>query len=340
MSQYIVLERINIQNANAVAGFTWGFPAITNFLGYTHALSRKLAKQVRLTGCGVVCHDHDVHAYQANPFKDVTFIQQKCPASTKKQAQKLNSKKSSNPPIIEEGKMNLIISLILAIDEQQGFHGGQAELVAFEKQVESLCYQQKLAGGTIFSMDSVSLLSGDNNGKLLRRIKGKLMPGFMLLDRANYLESHFENLQNENDQVELLDAWLDFSALQYKAVPVLKDKETPDENTPAEWEVVPKPFQGWLVPIMTGYKAISPVFEKGSIGNVRDPEVPACFVEAVHSVGEWQGIHRLGDINDCIWEYEEYKENWYLCRQKTYTDVLSAGLVNSETEFNNFLENL
>jgi CRISPR-associated protein Csy2 len=43
MSQYIVVNRIKVQNANAIAGFTWGFPAITNFLGFVQNLSRKLA---------------------------------------------------------------------------------------------------------------------------------------------------------------------------------------------------------------------------------------------------------------------------------------------------------
>jgi CRISPR-associated protein Csy2 len=36
MNQYILIERIKVQNANAIAGFTWGFPAITHFLGFVH----------------------------------------------------------------------------------------------------------------------------------------------------------------------------------------------------------------------------------------------------------------------------------------------------------------
>ena len=43
MSQYLVLSHIDTQNANSIAGLTWGFPAITQFLGFTHALSRKLS---------------------------------------------------------------------------------------------------------------------------------------------------------------------------------------------------------------------------------------------------------------------------------------------------------
>ena len=42
MKQYILLDRLKVQNANAISGFTWGFPSITHFLGFTHNLQRKL----------------------------------------------------------------------------------------------------------------------------------------------------------------------------------------------------------------------------------------------------------------------------------------------------------
>ena len=63
MSQFILIDRIKVQNANAVAGFTWGFPAITNFLGFVHNLSRKLCNKkkcmdISLKGCVVVVHEH------------------------------------------------------------------------------------------------------------------------------------------------------------------------------------------------------------------------------------------------------------------------------------------
>ncbi|MDP0953515.1 type I-F CRISPR-associated protein Csy2, partial [Klebsiella pneumoniae] len=38
----LVLPRLRIQNANAISGvFTWGFPAMTAFVGMMHALERK-----------------------------------------------------------------------------------------------------------------------------------------------------------------------------------------------------------------------------------------------------------------------------------------------------------
>ena len=41
MTSYILLEKVSVEDANCIAGFTYGFPAITGFLGFTHAISRK-----------------------------------------------------------------------------------------------------------------------------------------------------------------------------------------------------------------------------------------------------------------------------------------------------------
>jgi len=67
MSSLIIMRKMRIENANAVAGLTWGFPAITHFLGFTHALSRQLQQShgLSLDGCGVICHQQQVHAYSS-----------------------------------------------------------------------------------------------------------------------------------------------------------------------------------------------------------------------------------------------------------------------------------
>ncbi len=307
MNQYLILERVSVQNANAIAGFTWGFPAITNFLGFTHALSRKLEaiNGVRLTGCGVASHEDQVHTYQ--PYSDFEFIQQKCPAK---------GKKVVNPPIIEEGKMNLTVSLIIAVDNENTFSGDKAEEAQFEQKIKNLCYQQKLAGGTILNIQSVKFYSDNNkDNTALNKIKRKLMPSFFLLDCSEDLKKHAITQQKNNPNNELLDAWLDFSALKQKASPILKEKQKITAKTKANWEVQSKPINGWIVPIMTGYKSISDIYKAGEVENIRDETVSSCFVEAVHSVGEWKGLYRLQQLSECIWEYQ-YKDGWYICKQQ------------------------
>jgi len=77
--------------------------------------------------------------------------------------------------------------------------------------------------------------------------------------------------------------------------------------------------KGWLIPIMTGYKAISEKYPVSEVRDLRvlegDPSVDdCCFVEAVHSIAEWKSMHRISDIGEVIWKYH-YENDWYLCTQ-------------------------
>lgn len=338
MSAYIILERISVQQANAVAGFTWGFPAVTNFLGFTHNLSRKL-NEIDLIGCGVVSHNHQVHAYQASSeYADYEFIQTKNPADTKKQADKVN--KGGSPSIIEEGKMHLTVSLVI---EYEGvILGGENGLNEFKKQLETLCYQQRLAGGTIINIESIAIFSADTEKDIKknnRRIKNILLPGFVLIDKNELLELHFKKIKSQKENAELVDAWLDFSSLKYKAEPILSNEETdPTDKTKAIWDIVKKEYSGYLVPIMSGYRAISDIYPVGEVENTRDNKTKTCFVEAVHSIAQWQGAHRLSDVSDSIWKYD-FNDGYYLCKQKILSkpkeDVLSKN-INAESFFKSF----
>jgi CRISPR-associated protein Csy2 len=373
MSQYLLINCIQVQGANAIAGFTWGFPAITHFLGFTHNLSRKLRDQVafsdiQLSGCAVITHKHQVHTYGYNQF-----TQNRNPPYLKKH------NKCETPPVIEEGKMNMKVSLLIACEGNIGNRKG-----AFIEWVDVTSKRQRLAGGTILDIDIVDLftIDDDQNKGSLRTLIRRLIPGFILQDRSKFLEEHFHALQVENSGAELFDAWLDFVALKQQARPVsdrinrylVRQAELhleegpyrqllelwqlhldkpyaqkkipaqlkshfaslsknaantkllaqwcnycePDEKTDAVWEYVKKPESGFLVPIMTGYKAISQVYENYQVANTRDNETDVCFVEAIHSIGEWQGIHRIKDektLGQSLWHYDATKKHWYLCKQ-------------------------
>jgi CRISPR-associated protein Csy2 len=372
MSQFILINRIKVQNANAIAGFTWGFPAITHFLGFTHNLARKLATEeffddITLAGCAVISHEQYVHTYRSS--YDVEFTQSRNPPYL------ASHNKANTPPVIEEGKMNMTVSLLIGYE---GNIGNRQE--NFIKWLAKTCLLQRLAGGTILSIKNIETHTPiDNN---ISRIKRKLLPGFVLQDRSSYLEEYYLAQQEKNKEAELLGAWFDFIALKQKARPksdlinkhfqkwdktdsdnleeIIKlwqihlqdipyqqesiphelkgyfnqfEKEKsnekllqqwqeycfPTQETQADWEYIPKPETGYLVPIMTGYKAISPVYKNIEIANTRDSETDVCFVESAHSIGEWQSIHRLKtteELNNCLWHYH-YEENWYLCKQNT-----------------------
>ena len=372
MSKYILINQMDVQNANAIAGFTWGFPAVTHFLGFSHLLSRRLSnspfENIFLSGCSVIAHKHRVHSYK-DQHGNVYFTQNRNPPYLK------SHKKKEPPPIIEEGKMNMTVSLLIKCE---GNIGNKKE--RFILWLNNICKLQRLAGGTVLNIKAIEVISLTDES--LRNIKGKLLPGFILLDRSSYLKKHYQKLQAENDGAELSEAWLDFIALKQKARPKseeinkhfqklkLKDNDNndnhekeelgnkwnnhlqgeyqknniPDEiakyfskmennekllkewekysnptdnQTDSNWEYVPKPETGYLVPIMTGYKAISKTYKNEEIEDVRDSETDVCFVEAVHSIGEWRSVHRLNldDIKNSLWNYS-YKDNWYLCVQE------------------------
>ena len=362
MTQYILINRVNVQNANAIAGLTWGYPSITNFLGFTHSLSRKLSKSkfegIDLSGCGVVAHDHNIHTY--GNWND-KFLQHKTPPYLQ------SHNKTTQPGIIEEGRINITVSLIIGFD---GSLGNQTD--NFKDWLMKQCLLQRLAGGTILKIASINIFDIQDKNKFYL-LKHKLLPGFALVDRSNDLIEHYENKLIENPDTELLDAWLDFFSLKQKARPksdlitkhltrklktedieeqLLKDwnkhldiipyKENvpnsvstyfdtleqskqnkavlaqwhnymnPTDKTLADWEYLPKPHTGYLIPIMIGYKAISPVYENKNIANTRDSHTPICFVEATHSIGEWRGINHFrtsDDIENLLWYYD-YREHW------------------------------
>lgn len=304
---YIVFERISVQDANCIAGFTYGFPAITHFLGFGHALSRKLSlsQNLSLQGCAVICHQHQIHAYQPKGFGDYVFAQSKNPPTTR-------AKAKETPPIIEEGKMNMTVSLVMACPDLN--LSRTAEINALKQTLHDLAHQHRLAGGFIEKIAAVHVINLDEQ-KLLRKLKRLLLPGFVLMDRADLLASHYHALKQQQADVKLMETWLDFSALKYQAQPKLKEDELePTDTTEAEWLRMDKPAKGWLVPMTNGYKAISPVYPPGEVANTRDAATPVCFVEAAHSIGEWRSLHRIQQVSDMLWHYR-YEQDWYLCQQ-------------------------
>ncbi len=377
MSQYLFLNRVRVQNANAVSGFTWGFPAITHFLGFTHNLHRKLKQhpdfnEFNLQGCAVIAHDHQVHCYRTPG--GINFSQNKSAHYLELKFDKGRLKDSS---VIEEAKMNMTVSLLIGFD---GYVGNRED--DFKQWIMNMSRMQRMAGGTVLDIGSVELLDLAEASSL-RSLKRKLLPGFVLQDRSEYLSAYYENLKKKNPDAEpeLIDAWLDFSALKQKARPKsdliekhlrkqvredLNSEESeqlltcwqdhkeqpydannipatlktyftsidekgnkklleqwqnycsPTEKTDADWEYIKKPEQGYLVPIMTGYKAISQVYEKGKVAGARDNKTDVCFVESIHSIGEWQSVHRIKTteaLANSLWDYVLYEEHWYLCKQ-------------------------
>ncbi|MCE0495792.1 type I-F CRISPR-associated protein Csy2 [Vibrio salinus] len=302
MKSYLLLKKIDVQNANAIAGLTYGFPAITNFLGFAHALSRKLASKidVKLGGVAVISHKNAVHARQPSGWGDYVFALTRNPLT----------QQGNTAPINEEGRMSLQVSILIELEGiTSGDEQKKAQLIA---KLRKMVPTMRLAGGQITHVqDYVALTDEENQHKELRR----LMPGFALIDRRNYLSDHFTALQEIDPQATVMDAWCDFAALSYKATPIEGEvvSEEGEGKTKAQWDYQPKPYAGYLVPVASGYCAISKCYQPGAVTNVRDTSVPVTFAETAYTVGEWLSVHRLENIQRGIWHYHHHFP-WYVAQ--------------------------
>lgn len=318
MKHYLLLKKIDVQNANAIAGLTYGFPAMTNFLGFSHALSRKLPQTlgVNLGGVAVVSHKNNVHVRRPSGKGDYVFALTRNPLTPQ----------GNTAPINEEGRMSMQISLLIEVD---GIVGGdkQSEQDLLSN-ISRLAPAMRLAGGQITNIENIQLLTSEKEQQYALR---RLMPGFVLIDRCDYLSAHFQQLQQQNASSTLLDAWCDFASMNFKAVLQEGESITDNEETKqkANWEYQSKPNSGYLVPISTGYCAISERYDSGVVANVRDTTIPVIFAETAYSVGEWTSVHRLVNIQQGIWRYH-YEHPWYLVKGLVVQEEIPEPDVNEE----------
>jgi len=75
-----------------------------------------------------------------------------------------------------------------------------------------------------------------------------------------------------------------------------------------------RPVSGWLVPVVVGYKAISPL---AKVKSQRDPDCLHCFAENVITLGEFVMPIRFQSIEEFLW-YPEIDEDkgFYIYQQK------------------------
>ena len=289
----LLLPRLRIQNANAISGpLTWGFPAVTAFTGFVHALHRTMSAELDITldGVGVVCHRHEDQTSQPAGKRTRIFNLTRNPVG----------KDGSTSAIVEEGRIHLEISLLI---------GASGMAVHFEDDRQSLADRawelaqgMRLAGGSVLpptwtlperSRPSLDLWPGDevSTSMLSRRLGRRLLPGFALLPREDLLIRHTETLRARDPALGELDALLDLSRLNVD--PPAREGES--------WRIRRRP--GWLVPIPVGYRSLS-VHAPGTVRNARNRDMPFHFVETLYSLGEWRSPHRIADIRQLLWYHQ------------------------------------
>ncbi|CAD5106711.1 type I-F CRISPR-associated protein Csy2 [Zestomonas carbonaria] len=288
----LLLPRLRVQNANAISGpLSWGFPAVTAFTGFVHALQRKLGEEmdINLDGVAIVCHRFEAQTSQPAGKRTRVFNLTRNPVG----------KDGATAAIVEEGRIHLDISLLVGVHGSALYSGEDLQTIA--EHAWDLACGMRLAGGSVLpptwalngcNRPRLELWPGtaDAEHHLSRKLAACLLPGFALIPRQDLLASHTAALRECDAGLDELDALLDLSRLNV---------DPPGEDI--GWHI--RHRAGWLVPIPVGYRSLS-AHAPGSVRNARDRTTPFHFVESLYSLGEWRSPHRFSDIRELLWYHQ------------------------------------
>ncbi|MFC0819989.1 type I-F CRISPR-associated protein Csy2 [Moraxella marmotae] len=211
----ISIQRILVQDMNATAGQTYGGISIVAAMGFVHALQRSLKRHkhfadIQLNACAVLVHDYELRTFY-NDHHALKFLQSRNPPALHGLA---DDKKSKTAPVIEEGKMQVELSLLI------GYQGDIFPEVQsdFVQHLMQQSYRQRFAGGSIFKIDAIKLwqIPNDNHGKtVIRQLLRPLLPSFMPYQRSDILAEY----QHNHPEKDTIDALIDFISVKSVARP-------------------------------------------------------------------------------------------------------------------------
>jgi CRISPR-associated protein Csy2 len=303
IKKLLIIPHINIHNANALSSpYTIGFPAMTAWLGATHALQRKLnAKNipVKFLAIGVVSHDMDLQTYKGHNDFVHSIIGTGNPLVPKKKKEKGEPWSSfERPSFVEEARCHLDVSLVLEFDQLDVDE--QAKMVETIKHL--LQASMKIAGGDIKGFKSpYCIMSKEGDEQDLIKVRRALMPGYVLVERRDLM------LEAMGHGQDALDSLIDYLAVHHSC-------DTDDEGN-VTWRSQRKSINnkpaGWVVPIATGFHGIS---DLGEAKNQRDENTPHRFAESIVTLGEFKMPHRINFIDDMLWHYH-VDGDLYICQQ-------------------------
>ena len=286
----LIIPHILIHNANALSSpFTIGFPAMSAWLGATHALQRKLNSDgfeaLKFNATAVLSHKADLQVHKGVGDYVNSIIGTSNPVD----------KDGKRPAFVEEARIHLDVSLII---EFSGLHKRDEE--RFKERVSHhLQSRMRMAGGDIFGFKKLDIkIVDDESEEDIREIRGKLMPSYALVERRDLI------LEAMNRGLDAMEALLEY-------VTTINSCEK-DEEGKVLWSSRRK-TAGWIVPIATGFQAIS---ELGKAKNQRDANKPHCFAESVVTLGEFRMVYKVESLDEILWHYSIDREHGlYLCEQ-------------------------
>ncbi|WP_321157952.1 type I-F CRISPR-associated protein Csy2 [Providencia stuartii] len=296
------LPHLKVHNANALSSpFTIGFPAMTAWLGFMHALELKLRKigfsALEFESIAVISHECNLQTYRGRDDFVNSIIGTGNPLD----------KEGNRSAFIEEARCHLDVSLVIHFSDTDNEQGDVLLDIANVHRVTEILSTMKLAGGDILSAKKPEIYylpANDRDGSYKRKLLNSLMPGYALVERRDLMVASMEEGQ------DAMDALLDYVTVNNQCIEIESKNESKDKSF--EWKTQRK-TNGWIVPIATGYQGISSL---GIAKNQRDPNVPHRFAESVVTLGQFVMVNKIGHLNEMLWEYHtDLENNLYLCQQ-------------------------
>ena len=298
MRRFLLLKNIEVQNANALSSpYSVGFPAMTAWLGFVHALQRHVQKkeQCKFNSAAIVCHKLSMQTFADKGVNRLSMS--KNPPSTRIDKKLVASGKADNKPFIPEATCHLNVSLLIEHDTVQ-----KNEIDALCESVKAILLTMRIAGGDILTSGAVEnrTVDEDDEGEV-RKLTRQLMPGYFIKERRDLM---LDAMREGEDGIDALLNYL-----------VMSDECEQDDNDKIIWK---KKAPGWLVPIAIGFHSITAL---GKVEGQRDNETPHRFAEAVVTLGEFVMPYRAQTLDEMLWHYRvDLENNLYLCQQNERGD--------------------
>lgn len=294
IKKLLLLSHIRVQNANALSSpFTIGFPAMTAWLGATHALQRKLNadgfEDLKFNAVAIVSHKADLQTHKGVGDYVHSIIGTSNPLD----------KDGKRPAFIEEARIHLDISLLIEYD---GLNKDDEDRVVVRTR-HHLSSRMRIAGGDILGFQKVELLRvKEVDEKQLSRVRRKLMPGYVIIERRDLMVDAMEK------GADAMSALLDYLSIH---------NSCDEKESKVSW-IKSRKVSGWIVPIAVGFQGIS---ELGSAINQRDPNTPHRFAESIVTLGEFKMPYRIESLDEILWQYSvDGDKSLYLCKQVINSD--------------------
>jgi len=298
IKRLLLIPHIKVHNANALSSpFTIGFPAMTAFLGASHALQRHLNNHgftdCRFNATAVVIHECNLQTHRGRNDFVSSIIGTANPLD----------KSGSRSAFIEEARCHLDVSLVV---EYEGV-AKENEKDFIDKITHLLHAKMKLAGGDIIDFSKPACFKVEENNQAdVLALTRRLMPGYAIIERRDLMQVAMDN------GMDAMDALLDYLMVHHRS--------EINNNDEVQWHKERR-TKGWIIPIASGFQAVS---ELAVAKNQRDEDIPHCFAESLVTLGEFIMPYKIQSIDEILWHYHvETEHNLYLCQQTKQVNTIS-----------------